>query len=70
MSDGEGEVERNVAHSYTVPELRIVSVEHPCIVKNFDKGFKSLGGEQHLKHVGYVAHLFQLHVSWPLMRIR
>jgi len=51
MSVGGEEVEYATAQSHTVPELRIVSVEHPCIVKNFDKGFKSLGGEQHLKHV-------------------
>ena len=39
------------ASSYDVPEERIVSIEHPCIVKNFSNAFKSLGGEQQLKHV-------------------
>jgi hypothetical protein len=39
------------APSYDVPQERIVSIEHPCIVKNFSNGFKSLGGEQQLKHV-------------------
>ena len=39
------------APSYDVPHERIVSIEHPCIVKNFSNGFKSLGGEQQLKHV-------------------
>ncbi|PIA91825.1 Transcription factor tau subunit sfc1 [Cercospora beticola] len=42
---------RAVAPIYHVPPQRIVAVEHPCIVHNFDKGFKSLGGEAQLKHV-------------------
>lgn len=36
---------------HNVPTGRIVAVEHPCIVRNFDNGFKSLGGEAQLKHV-------------------
>jgi general transcription factor 3C polypeptide 5 (transcription factor C subunit 1) len=39
------------APSYNVPRERIVSIEHPCIIKNFENGLKSLGGEQQLKHV-------------------
>ncbi|KAK4542296.1 hypothetical protein LTR36_006949 [Oleoguttula mirabilis] len=42
---------RSTAPVYSVPHERIVSIEHPCIVKNFDNGFKSLGGEPQLKHV-------------------
>ncbi|KAI5365495.1 putative transcription factor IIIC subunit 5, HTH domain-containing protein [Septoria linicola] len=42
---------RSIAPKYPVPAARIVVVEHPCIVKNFDTGFKSLGGEAQLKHV-------------------
>ncbi|KAK5166533.1 tau 95 subunit of transcription factor TFIIIC [Saxophila tyrrhenica] len=34
-----------------VPPTQIVSIEHPCIIKNFHNGFNSLGGEQQLKHV-------------------
>lgn len=34
-----------------VPDVQLVSIEHPCIVKNFNNGFKSLGGEQQLKQV-------------------
>ncbi|KAK3696354.1 tau 95 subunit of transcription factor TFIIIC [Vermiconidia calcicola] len=37
--------------TYRVPQEPIVSIEHPCIVKNFSNGFQSLGGEQQLKHV-------------------
>lgn len=33
-----------------VPEVRLVSIDHPCIVRNFDTGFTSLGGEQQIKH--------------------
>ena len=36
---------------YIVPGERVVSIEHPCIVKNFDNGVKSLGGEPQMKHV-------------------
>lgn len=39
------------APSYSVPQERVVSIEHPCIVRNFDNGFKSLGGEHQLKDV-------------------
>lgn len=31
---------------------RVVSVEHPSIIKDIDKGLHSLGGEHHIKHVG------------------
>ena len=40
--------------TYTVPRRRIVSIEHPCIVKNLDNGLKSLGGEPQLKDVSAV----------------
>jgi hypothetical protein len=36
---------------YAVPQERVVSIEHPCIVRNFDNGVKSLGGEPQMKHV-------------------
>lgn len=35
-----------------------MSIEHPSIVKNFDNGFKSLGGEHHLKHVRLASLVF------------
>ena len=35
---------------YVVPSERVVSIEHPCIVRNFDNGVKSLGGEPQMKH--------------------
>ncbi|KAF2725202.1 hypothetical protein K431DRAFT_260783 [Polychaeton citri CBS 116435] len=39
------------APTFPIPASRIVSVEHPCVVRNFDNGFLSLGKEAHLKHV-------------------
>ena len=46
------ETHRKEAATLTaVPEVQVVSIEHPCIVKIFDNGFKSLGGEQQLKHI-------------------
>jgi len=53
MTGRQGESEHGPAPSFTVPDERIVSVEHPCIVKKFEKGFKSLGNEPHLKHVSH-----------------
>ncbi|KAK3679898.1 tau 95 subunit of transcription factor TFIIIC [Recurvomyces mirabilis] len=43
--------EAQTAPTYTVPLQRIVSIEHPCIIKNLEKGVKSLGGEAQIKHV-------------------
>lgn len=30
---------------------RVVTVEHPSLIKDIDKGLQSLGGEHHIKHV-------------------
>ena len=40
------------ADRVTVPQQRIVCIEHPCIIRNVDMGVKSLGGEQNLQKVG------------------
>lgn len=37
----------------SMPNDRVVTVEHPSIIKNIDKGLHSLGGEHHIKHVGH-----------------
>ena len=34
-----------------VPDRAVFSVEHPCIIKNVDKGIKSLGGAVRLARV-------------------
>lgn len=51
-----------MAAKLDVPDARIVSVEHPCLVKNVDQGIKSLGGERHIQHVGlrFCLHCLQL----------
>lgn len=36
---------------HRVASRRVVSIEHPAIIKNFERGFKSLGGEAQIKHV-------------------
>lgn len=36
---------------HSVASRRIVSIEHPAVIKNFTRGFKSLGGEAQIKHV-------------------
>lgn len=43
-----------IAEVHGVPGPRIVALEHPGIIKNFDNGLKSLGGEAQLKHVSSV----------------
>jgi len=35
----------------SVPQVRIVSVEHPGVVRDIDKGVESFGGEHHLQKV-------------------
>lgn len=35
-----------------IPARAVVVVEHPCIVKNLDKGIVSLGGAVKLSQVG------------------
>lgn len=54
-SDGMDPPASSTAPIYTVPSERVVSIEHPCIVRNFDNGLKSLGGEPQLKHVSCIA---------------
>ncbi|KXT00351.1 hypothetical protein AC578_5882 [Pseudocercospora eumusae] len=44
-------MEDTAAPIHAVGTARIVSVEHPCIIRNFENGIKSLGGEAQLKHV-------------------
>jgi general transcription factor 3C polypeptide 5 (transcription factor C subunit 1) len=51
MSGIIGRPSEAVAPTYPVPPERVVSIEHPCIVRTFDNGLKSLGGEPQLKHV-------------------
>lgn len=41
-----------LAEWLTVSSDRVVTVEHPSIVQDIDKGLQSLGGEHHIKHVG------------------
>ena len=57
------------APSYDVPHERIVSIEHPCIVKNFSNGFQSLGGEHQLKHVSEVECNYSKNNPLKLMQV-
>ena len=52
MDSTDSRSQPETAETLTVPQERIVCVEHPCIVKNIDKGVKSLGGEGQVKNVG------------------
>lgn len=54
-------LDRNQAAEWLdLPQDRVISVEHPCIVKNIDNGLKSLGGPNHVKHVGFGSLQFHL----------
>lgn len=46
-----------LAEWLTVSSDRVVTVEHPSIIKDIDKGLQSLGGEHHIKHVGQILFL-------------
>jgi general transcription factor 3C polypeptide 5 (transcription factor C subunit 1) len=43
--------ESSSAPKYQVPHKHIISVEHPCIIKNVEKGIDMLGGASAIKHV-------------------
>ncbi|KAI7545362.1 hypothetical protein KC331_g6259 [Hortaea werneckii] len=47
----DGEAGSPIAPVHIVPQASIVSIEHPCIINNFDNALNSLGGEAQLKHV-------------------
>ena len=49
--NGDNTSRTSTAPVHGVPREMIVSIEHPCIIKNFDNGFRSLGGEAQLRHV-------------------
>lgn len=34
---------------YKIPNVQVVSVEHPCVVRNVDKAVQTLGGDQAIK---------------------
>ena len=44
MATTREQVKTDEAPRYSIPSARIVSVEHPCIVKNVDKAIDMLGG--------------------------
>lgn len=42
---------KEVAPWLLVPQDAVVSIEHPCVVRDVDNGIKSLGGEVKLSKV-------------------
>ena len=43
--------DKDAAPWYTIPPRSIVSLEHPFIVKNIEKGIETLGGPSKLRRV-------------------
>jgi Tau95 Triple barrel domain len=39
------------APSFKVAESKVEAVEHPCIIKNLDRGMQSLGGDKAVEMV-------------------
>ena len=33
------------------PDTKVVALEHPCIIRNLDRGIKSLGGNNRIQEV-------------------
>jgi general transcription factor 3C polypeptide 5 (transcription factor C subunit 1) len=33
------------------PDTKVVALEHPCIIRNIDRGVKSLGGSNRIEEV-------------------
>jgi hypothetical protein len=56
MNDQEQQVTANTEQPHApwlpIPSRAISVVEHPCIIKNVDKGITSLGGSVKLSKVG------------------
>jgi general transcription factor 3C polypeptide 5 (transcription factor C subunit 1) len=46
MDDGQ-----RLAPRVEIPRVPLIAIEHPCVVKNLDKGIKSLGGTLDLDRV-------------------
>jgi general transcription factor 3C polypeptide 5 (transcription factor C subunit 1) len=44
--------EKPIAPFITISQDPVICVEHPCIIKNVDRGIKSLGGEYGINKVG------------------
>ncbi|KAF4556614.1 Tau95 Triple barrel domain-containing protein [Elsinoe fawcettii] len=49
MSGSDGS--ESAGRTLTVPHDRIVSIEHPCIIRDIDRAVKVLGGEHHIKKI-------------------
>jgi hypothetical protein len=54
--------ERQSAPSIAISQEPVICVEHPCIIKNLDRGIKSLGGEYAINRVSDLIH-FSLSVA-------
>lgn len=42
---------RGRAPCYSIPDATLVSIEHPYIIKNVDRGVRSLGGIKEIRKV-------------------
>lgn len=42
---------RTSAPRVTIPDDELLCIEHPCIIKNVDKGLRSLGGGPAIERV-------------------
>lgn len=49
MNDSSVNRQRTLAPSYSVPNDKIVALEHPCIIQNLERGLASLGSQQRLE---------------------
>jgi Tau95 Triple barrel domain len=47
---------------YEFPDTKIVALEHPCIIRNLNRGIKSLGGNQRLQEVALSSHQSHLNM--------
>jgi len=45
----------DIAPVYEVSQRKVVAIEHPCIIKNLDRGIKSFGPNPKFQNVSKVA---------------
>ena len=44
------------APAYHIPSAPVIGIEHPCIIRNKDRGIQSLGGLSQLQKVVTLSH--------------
>jgi hypothetical protein len=50
---------------YQFPDTKVVALEHPCIIRNLDRGIESLGGNNRIQEVNSSRHTIESNIAVP-----